>query len=186
MGSSSLRQDRLLIRPCELEDMAAVHAIYEEQVLRGSASFEEIAPSVDTLTERREAIASIGFPYLVAVIDGAVVGYAYAGRYRTRSAYRHTAENSVYVHERFRGCGVGKALLLDIIKACERIGLRELVGIVGDSGNVGSVRLHESCGFEIVGTLKNVGYKHERWLDTVILQKTLTPLDSKPLPPLVN
>ncbi len=181
---SASQGSAVCIRPCEIEDMVAVHAIYEEQVRFGSASFEEIPPSVDALTERRNAIVSIGFPYLVAVIEGAVVGYAYAGRYRPRSAYRHTAENSVYVHERFRGHGVGKALLLDIIHACEQIGLRELVGIVGDSSNTGSVRLHESCGFEVVGTLKNVGYKHERWLDTVVMQKTLTPIDARPLPPL--
>ena len=113
-----------------------------------------------------------------------VVGYAYAGRYRARSAYRHTAENSVYVHPDHQGNGVGKRLLLETIKRCEAMGLREMVGIIGDSQNHGSIALHASCGFEKVGTLRRVGYKHNRWVDTVIMQLRLKPQTDEILPPL--
>lgn len=172
------------IRECEERDMAAVQSIYEEQVLTGSASFEEIPPSVDELLERRNQIVSLGFPYLVASVDDTVAGYAYAGRYRARSAYRHTAENSVYVHPDYQGKGIGKRLLLETITRCEAIGLREMVGIIGDSQNHGSIALHASCGFETVGTLRRVGYKHNRWIDTVIMQLRLAPQTDEVLPPL--
>jgi len=174
----------IAIRDCEKRDMVAVQRIYEEQVLTGSASFEEIPPSVDELLERRGHIVSLGFPYLVACMADTVVGYAYAGRYRARSAYRHTAENSVYVHPDHQGNGVGKRLLLETIKRCEAMGLREMVGIIGDSQNHGSIALHASCGFEKVGTLRRVGYKHNRWVDTVIMQLRLKPQTDEILPPL--
>lgn len=177
-------QSNIIIRNCEPTDMLAVQEIYAEQVLHGSASFEEIPPTVEALSSRHKAIRELGFPYLVACINEVVVGYAYAGRYRPRSAYRHTAENSVYVHEAHRGKGIGKRLLLETIKQCEAIGLREMVGIVGDSENLGSIALHTACGFETVGTLKRVGYKHNRWLDTVVMQRRLSPISTDVLPPL--
>ena len=172
------------IRPCKDNDFVTVQAIYAEQVLHGSASFEEVPPSVDEMRRRKESVVADNFPYLVAVIDERIAGYAYAGRYRTRSAYRHTAESSVYVHEDFRGRGVGRELLLAIIKHCETIGFRELVAIAGDSENHGSIQLHVSCGFRIVGTLERVGYKHNRWVDTVIMQRTLNPTNLEIFPPL--
>jgi len=175
--------DEILIRDSRADDLPMIHSIYAEQVLHGSASFEEIPPTLDEMADRRAAILAKRFPYLVATVDGAFAGYAYASHYRTRSAYRHSVENSVYVEESHRGQGVGKRLLLAIIAMCEERGYRTMIGIVGDSANLGSVQLHISCGFKRVGTLERVGYKHERWLDTVILQRTLDPSDKAILSP---
>ena len=174
----------VVIRACQTSDMSVVQLIYEEQVLHSAASFEETPPTIDVLIERRKNIVSLGFPYLVACIEDSVVGYAYAGRYRPRSAYRHTVENSVYVHQAHRGLGIGKLLLLETIKQCEAIGLREMVAVIGDSENQGSIALHESCGFEAVGTFRRVGYKHGRWVDTVAMQRALSPVCEAILPPL--
>ena len=176
--------DAIEIRPCEESDLTDIQSIYAEQVLHGSASFEEVPPTVDEMLRRRSATIAEGFPYIVAVCDNQVVGYAYAGRYRTRSAYRHTGETSVYVHKNNRGRGVGRKLLLAVIEQCEVMGLRQLIGIAGDSENHGSIQLHVSCGFRVVGTLEQVGYKHNRWVDTVIMQRALHPTNSRILPPL--
>lgn len=181
---SKADQSTLIIRDGEVGDFDAIQAIYEEQVLHGTASFEEIPPTVTELLTRFEATTQLGFPFLVASINQTIVGYAYAGRYRSRSAYRHTAENSVYVHQAHRAKGVGKALLLATIARCEAMGLREMIGIIGDSENTGSIALHAACGFELVGTLRRVGYKHGRWLDTVVMQRTLSPSCEDILPPL--
>jgi len=172
------------IRSSLESDVPVIQQIYADQVVHGTASFEEVPPSVAEMQNRRRSIVELGLPYLVAVVDDAVLGYAYAGRYRTRSAYRHSVENSVYVHESSRGQGIGKQLLNATITACEALGYREMIGIVGDSENRGSIQLHLSCGFEIVGTLSRVGYKHERWLDTVITQRSLNPRDASILSPL--
>jgi len=180
----SLTQLPVTIRACQTSDMSVVQLIYREQVLHGTASFEETPPTIDVLLERRNTIVSLGLPYLVACIEDSVVGYAYAGRYRPRSAYRHTAENSVYVHQEKRGLGIGKLLLLETIKQCEAIGLREMVAVIGDSENHGSIALHSACGFETVGTLRRVGYKHGRWVDTVVMQRALSPVSEEILPPL--
>jgi len=184
MMKKSPKKIPIVIRPCQTSDMNVVQLIYKEQVLHSASSFEETPPTIDVLIERRKNIVSLGFPYLVACIEDSVVGYAYAGRYRPRSAYRHTAENSVYVHQAHRGMGVGKLLLLETIKQCETIGLREMVAVIGDSENHGSIALHVSCGFETVGTLRRVGYKHERWVDTVVMQRKLSPVCEDILPPL--
>lgn len=125
---------------------------------------------------RRKAVLERGLPHIVAVNDhGDVLGYAYAGPYRPRIAYRFTVENSIYIDERFRGQGIGKLLLAELIEACEQLDLREMVAVIGDSANVASIRLHEQAGFRHIGTLTGVGRKFDRWLDTVLMQRPLGP-----------
>ncbi|MCW5574993.1 MAG: N-acetyltransferase [Burkholderiales bacterium] len=161
------------VRPAETADMMRVQAIYARHVLHGTASFEEIPPDLAEMQRRRDAVLAAGLPYLVAERDGAVIGYAYAGRYRSRSAYRHTAEDSVYLDPVAVGLGAGRALLSAVIERSAAAGYRELVAIIGDSGNSASVGLHRRLGFREVGTLRNVGLKFGRWLDTVIMQYTI-------------
>jgi L-amino acid N-acyltransferase YncA len=161
------------LRAATEADMAAVQAIYAHHVLTGFASFEEVPPDVEEMTARFRAFTEKGLPYIVAEKDGAVVGYSYAGPYRTRSAYRFTVENSVYVDKDFAGQGIGRALLMELIKLCEAGPWREMIGIIGDSGNIASIELHKSLGFRMVGTLENVGFKHGRRVDTVLTQRAL-------------
>lgn len=161
------------VRPSRAEDIDAIQAIYAHHVLHGLASFEEVPPDAAELVRRREAIVAQGLPYLVAEIDGKVVGYAYAGLYRTRSAYRFTLEDSVYVDDGCRGRGVGRALLDRLIAACERWGARQLIAVIGDSGNAGSIGLHAAMGFTHTGLLPAIGFKHGRWVDSVLMQRPL-------------
>jgi L-amino acid N-acyltransferase YncA len=154
-------------------DMAAVQRIYAHHVLTGYASFEEVPPDVVEMTARFRAFTEKGLPYIVAETDGAVLGYSYAGPYRTRSAYRHTVENSVYVDKDAAGQGIGRALLSELIRLCEAGPWQQMIGIIGDSANAASIRLHLSLGFRMVGTLEKVGFKHGRWVDTVLTQRAL-------------
>lgn len=150
-----------------------MQAIYALEVLEGTASFETEPPAVALLVERFTQITEQGLPFLVAEDNSNIAGYAYAGLYRSRPAYRHTLENSVYVARWNRQQGTGLRLLQALIERIREGEWREVVAIIGDSGNVGSIRLHERAGFEPVGILKNVGFKHDRWLDTVLMQLTL-------------
>lgn len=161
------------IRPATAGDMARVQAIYAHHVLTGTASFEEIPPDLVEMQRRRDAVLAAGLPYLVAERAGVIVGYAYAGRYRPRTAYRHTAEDSVYMDPAAAGLGAGRALLQAVIAQSAAAGYRELVAIIGDSGNLASIGLHRALGFREVGILRNVGLKFGRWLDTVIMQHTM-------------
>ena len=163
----------LLVRDSEPRDLAAIHGIYAYEVLHGLATFEEIPPSVADLSERRQAVLDLGLPYLVAERDGAILGYAYAGLYRARPAYRNTIEDSVYVSETARGQRVGRALLAKLVTRCETGGRRQMIAVIGNSANRGSVELHRSLGFEEVGTLKAVGFKLGQWVDTVYMQRSL-------------
>jgi L-amino acid N-acyltransferase YncA len=163
----------MIIRPAVAADAVALAAIYEHHVLHGAGTFEEVAPSPDEMAARLEAVQGRGLSWLVAEEAGRILGYAYAAPYRLRSAYRYTGEDSVYVAPDAQRRGVGRGLLHGVIDACETIGLRRLVAVIGDSGNAGSLALHESMGFETVGTLPAVGYKHGRWLDVVIMHKPL-------------
>ena len=167
----------LRLRPCRPEDIPAIQAIYAEAVLTGTASFELDPPSVEEMRARWQKITAEGYPYVVATIDDALVGYAYAGAYRPRRAYRGTVENSIYVHSGCRGSGVGRALLVELIARCTEAGFRQMIAVIGDSANAGSIGLHRSLGFDMVGTLKSVGWKHGRWLDTVLMQLPLGPGD---------
>jgi phosphinothricin acetyltransferase len=171
-----------LVRPSKAADVATIAEIYGHHVLGGLASFELLAPSVDEMAKRRADVIGRKFPYLVAEIEGRVVGYAYASLYRSRPAYRHTLEDSVYLHKDFIGRGVGKQLLLALVEASEKAGCRQLIAVIGDSANKGSIRLHAACGFRRTGTLKSVGFKFGRWVDSVIMQRAIGEGD-KTLPP---
>jgi phosphinothricin acetyltransferase len=164
-----------LIRTAVEADMAHVQAIYAWQVVHGLASFEEIAPDVEEITRRWQAVCARGFPYLAAEMEGTVVGYAYAAPYRTRSAYRFTVENSVYVDRQCHGKGIGRALLAELIRRCEQLDLRQMVAVIGDSDNHASIGLHAALGFRHVGVLSAVGFKHGRWVDSVLMPRALGP-----------
>jgi len=154
-------------------DLEAVHAIYAQEVLHGTASFELDPPTPALIKERWQLAKDAGLPYLVALVHGKVVGFAYALPYRPRPAYRYTVEHSIYVEVDSRRQGIGARLFCDLIDACTAWGARQIIGIIGDSANVASIRAHEHAGFRQVGTLENVGWKFGRWLDTVIVQRTL-------------
>lgn len=164
----------LAIRPAEIADVAAIHAIYAHAVETGTATYELDAPSADEMRARFEAIARAGQPFLAATRDGAVVGYAYAGPFRARPAYRFMVEDSIYVAPEAKRGGVGRLLLSGLIDACSALGYRQLVAVIGDGpGNPGSVGLHGALGFRHCGVMQGSGYKFGRWLDTVIMQLAL-------------
>ncbi len=163
----------MTIRAAEPGDVAAIQAIYAGHVLEGLGSFEEAPPSTDEIARRQGAVTALGLPWLVADEDGEVVGYAYAGPFRTRAAYRYTVEDSVYVARQAMGKGVGKALLNAVIGACEAMGLRQMVAVIGDSGNAASIGLHRACGFGPPSILEGVGFKFGRWVDVVWMQRAL-------------
>lgn len=171
---------RAAIRPAGEADMPAVQAIYAHYVLHGLGTFEETPPLVEEMSSRRGLVLSQGLPFLVAEIDGRVVGYCYAAPYRPRPAYRYTIEDSVYVQDSLRGSGLGAALLGELIARCQAGPWRQMVAVIGDSGNAGSIALHRRWGFQPVGTLRSVGFKLGRWVDTVIMQRALGAGDSAP------
>jgi phosphinothricin acetyltransferase len=161
------------VRPALPDDIPAVHAIYSHHVLQGLASFEEQPPSAAELRRRYDEVVSQKLPYLVADFGGTVAGYGYCAPYRTRSAYRYALEDSVYVHPDAQGRGVGRALLAELIRQCEALGYRQLIAVIGDSAHAASICLHEAQGFLRVGTLRSVGFKFGRWVDSVIMQRPL-------------
>ncbi|CAN5332249.1 GNAT family N-acetyltransferase [soil metagenome] len=161
-------------------DIPAITEIYAEAVATGSASFEVVPPDESEMTVRMRALVAGGFPYLVAEGSGRVLGYGHAGPYRTRPGYRNTVENSIYLSADARGKGIGGVLLRQLIEESTARGFRQMVAIIGCSDNVASIRLHKAAGFALVGTLKNVGYKHGRWLDSVLMQRELGPGASEP------
>jgi phosphinothricin acetyltransferase len=156
-----------------MDDAAALAGIYGHHVLHGFGTFEEIPPSAEEMERRVASVLGFGLPYLVAEIDGVVAGFAYASAFRTRAAYRYTVEDSVYIAPDRLGQGIGKALLLRIIDASEALGLRQMVAMIGDSANAGSIGVHRSCGFESTGVLKGLGFKAGRWVDVVTMQRPL-------------
>ncbi len=161
------------VRDAADADMEAIQAIYAHHVLHGLASFEEVPPTVEEMTARRNAVLAGGLPYLVAELDGRVVGYAYATAYRPRPAYRYSVEDSVYVEEGLGGKGVGGALLAALIARCEAGPWRQMLAVIGNSGNAGSIALHKRMGFSHAGTFTSVGFKHGRWVDSVLMQRAL-------------
>lgn len=163
----------ILVRlSCE-SDLDAVTAIYAHAVVHGTASFELDPPDKAEMARRRAAVLDGGYPYLVAEREGSILGYAYAGAYRTRPAYRSTVEDSIYVAPPAQGQGVGRLLLTALIRECEARDFRLMVAVIGDEESHGSIGLHRNLGFEPVGILKGIGYKHGRWLSTVLMQRAL-------------
>ncbi|MGJ4999242.1 GNAT family N-acetyltransferase [Bradyrhizobium sp. HKCCYLR20261] len=161
------------IRPTQEADLPAITAIYGQAVREGTATFELDPPDLAEMTRRFRALSDSGFPYFAALLDGDVVGYAYAGPYRPRPAYRFTVENSVYLAPASQRRGIGMRLMRALIEACEERGFRQMIAVIGDSANAGSVGLHTACGFEMIGTHPSVGLKFGRWLDTVMMQRPL-------------
>jgi len=153
--------------------MASVQRIYAHYVLYGLATFEEVPPATDELLTRRTAVLRLGLPYLVATLEDAVVGYSYATSYRARPAYQHTVEDSVYVADGLGRRGIGAMLLGALIERCESGPWRQMLAVIGDSDNAASIALHRRFGFQPVGTLKSVGFKLGRWVDTVLMQRVL-------------
>jgi phosphinothricin acetyltransferase len=172
--SSTLRADTV-VRSSDEGDLPIIHRIYGHHVVHGLASFEETPPDLDDLGRRRQALVAAGFPYLVAERRGQVLGYAYAGPYRPRSAYRYAVEDSVYVAPDAVGAGVGRELLRQLIVRCETLGKRQMMAVIGDSANHASIRLHAQLGFRHVGTIEAIGFKHGRWVDSVLMQRPLGP-----------
>jgi L-amino acid N-acyltransferase YncA len=166
------------IRVSRDTDIARVHNIYSHHVRHGLASFEEIPPSPEEMARRRQDVLSRGLPYLVAEADGGVMGYAYAGPYRTRSAYRFTLEDSVYIASEAIGRGIGRQLLSAVIERCTGLGYRQMIAIIGDSTHKASIGLHEQAGFRRIGVLPSVGFKFGRWVDSVLMQRPLGPGDT--------
>jgi phosphinothricin acetyltransferase len=164
----------VLIRDAGEADLTKVQAIYAWHVENGLASFEEIAPELEEIVRRWRDVCSRNLPYLVAELDREVVGYAYASPYRARSAYRFTVEDSVYLERGVYGKGIGRALLSELIRRCERLGFAQMIAVIGDSANMASIGLHGALGFARTGLLSAVGFKHGRWVDSVIMQRALT------------
>jgi L-amino acid N-acyltransferase YncA len=168
-----MRADVPLVRAAREDDVPAVTQIYAHHVLHGPASFELDPPDAAEMARRYAQVLSLGLPYLVAETDGRVSGYAYAAPYRARPAYRFTVEDSVYIHPDCIGNGIGSALLPVLIAACEKLGCRQMIAVIGDSQNFASIRLHEKFGFTRVGLLPAVGYKFGRWVDSILMQRAL-------------
>lgn len=166
------------MRPASERDLPAIHSIYAHHVLHGLASFEETAPPVEELGRRVRDVTGGGLPYLVAESGGVVAGYGYCSPYRARSAYRYALEDSVYVRHDMTGRGIGKRLLDELVQRCEPLGYRQLIAVIGDSANVASIGVHAACGFVRVGTLRSVGFKLGRWVDSVYMQRPLGPGDA--------
>jgi phosphinothricin acetyltransferase len=161
------------LRPATLADIPAITAIYAHAVKHGTATFEIEPPGEAEMADRFRALADGGFPYLVAERVGAVRGYAYAGAYRTRIAYRYTVENSVYIAPDCHRQGIGRALLDELVSEASVRGFRQMIAVIGDSAQAASIALHRAAGFEMVGTFAAVGFKFGRWLDTVLMQRPL-------------
>ena len=177
--------DAFHIRPAVAADFGVITGIYAESVRTGTASFELDPPDESEMLRRFASVKGLGAPYLVGCApDGAVLGYAYANAYRTRPAYRFTVEDSIYLAPQARGRGIGKALLEQLVTECAAAGFRQMIAVIGDSARqVPSIRLHSAVGFQMVGPLAAVGWKHDQWLDTVLMQRALGDGDSAIPPP---
>ncbi len=168
------------VRPVASTDMPAITAIYRPDVTEGLASWEYDPPDAAEMARRCDAVRAAGYPYLVAERAGIVVGYAYASAYRTRPGYRYCVENSVYVSSTAQRSGAGRLLLGALISHCAEAGFRQMIAVIGDSGNHASIGLHRALGFTFCGTIHAIGWKHGRWLYSVLMQRTLGPGDTSP------
>ena len=163
----------LLIRPSTPADLPAITAIYGWNVLNGTGTFELEAPDEPEIARRRDDVLSKGLPWLVAERHGVVLGFAYANHFRPRRAYRFCLEDSVYLAADAKGQGLGRLLLAELLARCEAAGARQMLAVIGDSANLGSIGVHRTLGFEPIGVMKAAGWKFERWLDVVLMQKSL-------------
>jgi L-amino acid N-acyltransferase YncA len=161
------------LRPADAGDIPAITRIYADAVALGTASFELEPPDEAEMTRRQQALLTNGYPYLVAALSGAIAGYAYAGPYRARPAYKWTVENSIYVAPQFHRRGIGLLLLKRLIAETQQRGFRQMIAVIGDSAQTPSIALHAAAGFDMIGTLRAVGFKHGRWLDTPLMQLAL-------------
>lgn len=167
------------VRDSRDEDLPAITAIYGHHVRHGLASFEEEAPSLEGMAKRRAGSLAAGYPYIVAEAEGRVLGYAYVSAYRPRPAYRFSVENSIYIDPDARRGGIGSALLPALIARCTAAGYRQMIAVIGDSANAASIGLHAKFGFREIGTIRSVGFKHGRWVDSVLMQRELGDGDSR-------
>jgi len=168
------------VRSAAQGDLAAIQSIYAHHVLHGLATFEEVPPDVEEMRRRWQDLAGRGLPYLVAVERSEILGYGYCAPYRARSAYRYALEDSVYIKDGHLGKGIGSRILGELLGACEGLGYRQVIAVIGDSANSASIGLHARHGFLRVGTLRSSGYKVGRWVDTVLMQRPLGPGDGEP------
>lgn len=170
----------LNIRPSTDQDVPAITAIYGHHVLHGTGTFETTPPTEADMVTRRLDVLSRGLPYLVAERGGRVLGFAYCQWFKPRPAYRYSAEDSIYLHPDAAGQGLGKELLAELARRAEEVGIRKLIAVIGDSGNAASIGVHRALGFQEVGVIKSCGWKFERWLDIVLMEKALGDGDSTP------
>ena len=168
------------IRPSRESDVPEITAIYAHHVLNATGTFETSPPSQDEMATRRADVLSKGLPHLVMEDESRVVGFAYCQSFKPRPAYRFSAEDSIYMHKDAAGKGLGKQLLAELLKQAEAAGLRRLIAVIGDSGNAGSIGVHRALGFAHAGTVKSCGWKFDRWLDIVMMEKAIGEGDTTP------
>jgi len=169
-----------LIRPSRESDVPQIAAIYAHHVQNGTGSFETVPPTQDEMAARRADVLAKGLPYIVMEDDGRVIGYAYCQSFKPRPAYRFSAEDSIYLHKDAAGRGLGKKLLAELIAQAEAIGLRKLIAVIGDSGNTGSIGVHTALGFTRIGIIQSCGWKFGRWLDIVMMERSIGAGNSTP------
>jgi len=163
----------MFLRPAAPQDLPAIQSIYAHHVLHGLASFEEEPPPLEEIRRRYDEVIGRGLPYLAAEEAGEVLGYGYCTPYRARTAYRFALEDSIYVKQGCQGKGIGKALLAEMIRRCERLNYRQIIAVIGDSANAASIAVHAGLGFVRAGNLRSTGYKFGRWVDSVLMQRPL-------------
>jgi L-amino acid N-acyltransferase YncA len=169
-----------IIRAAGPQDVAAITRIYADAVENGTATFELEPPDEAEMARRQQALLAGNYPHVIAERSGVVAGYAYAGHFHTRPAYRWSVEDSIYVDPQFHGQGLGRLLITRLLADAEARGFRQMIAVIGDSANAASIALHAGAGFRLIGTLKSVGFKHGRWLDTVVMQRALGTADASP------
>ena len=162
------------IRPAGVEDLEAIAGIFARYVVESVATFEEVPPTVAHWRQRLDDLASRPLPFLVAEVGGEVAGYAYASPWRPKPAYRYTVEDTVYLAQGWTGKGLGRLLLDELLAACTEVGVRQMIAVIADTGDPTSAALHYACGFVEAGRLRAVGRKHDRWIDTLLLQRDLS------------
>lgn len=166
-------KNKIIIRNATIDDIVHIQKIYAHHVKNGLGTFEEIEPSIDEMKERFIKVTANNYPYLVAQIDNKIIGYAYGGFFRERSAYRFTVEDSIYIADNYRGSGVGSALLGRLIQECKQRGFVQMFAVIGGSDNSSSINLHKKSGFGLCGVMHKAGYKFDKWVDVVIMELTL-------------